>query len=650
MTSSSSQSGRHRVPTRIGREGSVARLSSASGRRLASAPTHVAPPAAVPASRVSARSSLPTAMKVADRRRRATSTRFPATATILLLEDDDSDAFILRNYLEDAFEPGNIRRARSISEGRELLSQQFASVILVDLSLTDSRGLDTLTQVRLAAPESAIIVYSGVDDESVTTDAARAGAQDYLIKGEVSAQALRRSIRYALQTKRSERRLAYLAYHDQLTGLANRVLFRERTSRSMASVDREAGSLALLLVDLDGFKKVNDTYGHEAGDTLLVEISKRLVDAARTTDVVARLGGDEFAIVVCGNARIEDVLLVAERIQQVARQPVTYRNQTLAVGCSIGVAFYPDHGPTLDDVVRRADIALYRAKAASREKIQLFDAQAHRDALEDRNYRAALRAALNNREFVVHYQPQWDLTSCQMVGVEALLRWRHPQKSIILPSQFVPLLEEMELISSVGAWVFESACRQAQRWRLAIKRDFRLAVNVAAQQIKPELCQVLRDVLAATEFPPELLEIEITETATLDDVGEVKGVLATVRSLGVRVAIDDFGVGYAGLRHLREFPVDALKIDRSFLSDVTRSTADACIVANVISLAHSLGLEVVAEGIENLDQLNFIRSHRCNIAQGFLLSRPQCVEDISHWMTKSGWQFPTPDAFRSNIT
>lgn len=426
---------------------------------------------------------------------------------------------------------------------------------------------------------------------------------------------------------RFEAELEFQAKHDTLTGLANRNLLRERLTHAIDDANRNGLPVWVLFVDLDRFKFINDTLGHEAGDVLLKTLAMRLQSVARDADTVARLGGDEFVLVLPEYTDDGPGLAVLQKIMDAVAQPLVLEQHEFFLTCSIGVAVYPNDGLTAEILTKHADIAMYRAKETGRNTFQFYTSSMNERTLDRLSIEADLRHALERHELALHYQPQIDAISGQIVGMEALIRWNHPLHGMIAPARFIGLAEEMGLIIPIGAWVITQACMQTKAWQQAGLGDLRVAVNLSARQFtQKDLVQAIADVLHATGLEPRFLELELTESMVMNDVDSAITILRNLKGLGVHIAIDDFGTGYSSLSYLRRFPIDVLKIDQSFVNDLMVDADDAAIVVSIISLAHSLRLKVIAEGVENMDQLAFLRSHGCDQMQGYYFSKPISAE------------------------
>lgn len=423
--------------------------------------------------------------------------------------------------------------------------------------------------------------------------------------------------------KRYEAELEFQANRDVLTGLVNRNTLRNELTQAITYAARYHRSLWVVFVDLDRFKFVNDTLGHKAGDLLLKTVAGRLRGAVRDTDTVARLGSDEFVIVMSDytDAGLDTRRL--RRIQEAIAAPMTIEGHTFFPTCSLGVAAYPEDGSDAETLVKYADIAMFRAKQSGRDDYQFYTPAMNEQALERLRIEGDLRSALERNEFLLHYQPKVDLASGLIVGMEALIRWNHPELGMVSPLRFISLAEETGLILPIGSWVIRTACQQAKAWQDAGWGNLRVAVNLSVRQfVQKDLVSSIASVLRQTGLPADSLELELTESLVMTDVDQAINILRQLKDLGVHLSIDDFGTGYSSLSYLKRFPIDVLKIDQSFVRDITLDVDDAAITASIISLAHSLKLHVIAEGVETVEQLDYLRLHGCDAMQGYLFSPP----------------------------
>ncbi|WP_043743581.1 EAL domain-containing protein [Paramagnetospirillum magneticum] len=436
------------------------------------------------------------------------------------------------------------------------------------------------------------------------------------------------------ERKKTEERIKNLAYFDVLTALPNRRLFTDRLQIAIANAHRHGQQLAIMFLDLDLFKRINDSLGHGVGDQVLVETAARISHCVREGDTVARLGGDEFTVLLPELDHLEDVAKLAERVIAHVKQPFLVDDNELYVTTSIGIAVYPEDGTTVEALIKNADTAMYRAKDLGRNSYQLYTAAMNARSFERLTMESSLRHALTREEFRLVYQVKVDSEDGRMSGVEALVRWHHPEMGLVSPVDFIPLAEAMGVISDIGEWVLRTACRQCKHWMDLGLPPVRIAVNVSAQQfVETDVPEVVARALRETGLPPQYLELELTETVLMQRVDEVVAVLKSLRAMGVRISIDDFGTGYSSLSYLKRMPIDALKVDRSFVNDIfdgqSKVTEDGAeIVSTIINLAHNLKLKAIAEGVETPEQAEFLRSKGCDEVQGYLISRPVSGEDL----------------------
>jgi diguanylate cyclase (GGDEF)-like protein/PAS domain S-box-containing protein len=443
------------------------------------------------------------------------------------------------------------------------------------------------------------------------------------------------------ERKQAEQRIRRLALYDTLTELPNRQFFKEQLGHSLGHADRLGQKVAVVVLDLDRFKRINETWGHSVGDQLLIAVSTRLTRSVRSADYVtrsdsgplagnlARLGGDEFTIQVTGIAQAADVAKVARRIMSVLAQPFDVAGQEIVITASAGIAVYPDDGRDVDALLKNADSAMYHAKNRGKDNYQFFSPSMNASSLNKLTLENQLRKAVDRGELVLHYQPKVDAASWHIAGVEALLRWRHPDKGLISPAEFIPLAEETGLIVPIGDWVLAEAARQAAAWRAAGLPLFSIAVNMASPSFaQKDFVAKVAAVLAQARLERGAIEIELTESVLMQDLESARGTLRALKDEGVCLSVDDFGTGYSSLAYLKRFPIDSLKIDRSFVRDVIDNAEDASITGAIIALGKSLGLAVVAEGVETEAQAAFLRERGCTLMQGYLFSRPVPAEDI----------------------
>ncbi|QBE62067.1 bifunctional diguanylate cyclase/phosphodiesterase [Pseudoduganella lutea] len=551
---------------------------------------------------------------------------------LLALSSDwywEQDANFCFTYLADGFfDKAHVQRKQYLGRTRWQIRPDF---------LESTAGRDHLALLQARQPFAGL-EHEITGDDGVTRWFQSTGEPVYDAQGDF--RGYRGTGSEITERKLTEQRIRHIAHHDALTGLPNRILLQDRLAQAVAYANRGGRRMWVLLIDLDRFKFVNDTLGHKAGDHLLRTIAGRLRAAVRETDTVARLSGDEFVAILSEHADEALAPEIIDRIMAALAQPMTLDGKEFCVTCSIGVASYPADGTPADHLIEHADIAMYAAKKLGRNRWQFYHGAMNEETRERLRIEGALRNALERGEFVLHYQPQVDLASGRIVGMEALLRWQHPELGMVPPQRFIGLAEETGLIVPIGAWVLRTACAQAKAWNDAWAPGglppLRVAVNLSARQFaQPDLVPSIAQVLADTGLPAACLDLELTESLFVDDVAQAVEVLHQLKALGVALSIDDFGTGYSSFSYLRRFPIDVLKIDRSFVADIASDADEAAIVVSIIALARNLKLRVIAEGVESLAQLEFLRAHGCDEMQGYYFSRPLPAEEFER-MIQSG--------------
>jgi diguanylate cyclase len=580
-------------------------------------------------------------------------------AKILIVDDDETErALAGAGFANDGLE---VLEASSGAEALSLFREHGPQIVMLDVLMPGMDGYATCAEIRRRAggTDVLILVATSLDDTESIERAYGAGATDFISKP-FHLGILRHRVRALLRAQREretvQQEIAHMAFHDELTGLPNRAFLKQMLPYVVEQARRRERVGAVLSIDLDGFKRVNDTLGHAAGDCLLREVATRLESCLRGSDCVsrgelagspadaiARFGGDEFVVVLSDLASTDDAALVADRIVRVLTQPfemvlaevdgVGLGAQELHVNCSIGIAPFPSAEDDSDRLLSNADAAMYDAKKSGGGKFQYYCAEMSRKAQDALELETNLRRALERGEFELYYQPKVRCTTGVVEGVEALLRWRRPGVGLVSPLDFIPLAEKTGLIVPIGAWVIRTACTQAKIWAEEGFADLSVAVNISSRQFRNrELLDLIRSSLSDAGIPGSRLEVEITEGSLMEDAKHAASVLNELRALGIKVAIDDFGTGYSSLSYLRLLPVDTIKVDRSFVRDVTVNQDSAAIAAAIVAMSHSLRLECVAEGVETQEQVDFLMRHGCPVVQGFLFSKPLPVAELGAWL------------------
>jgi len=561
---------------------------------------------------------------------------------VLLVAGASEDARTLRELLDRSRAMAfSVAHTAQIGEALARPETRDSDVLLLVLGGTESPDLPTLVQAHLGAPLVPIVVVSGADDESLAIRALQHGARGYLLWDELTPRLLVSTIAAALESHRTilqlrnaRERARHLATHDPLTGLANRSLFLDRLSQAVSTGRRGRHKHAVLSLDVDSFKSINDSLGRAVGDGLLRAIARRLTSCLRETDTAARLSGDEFLVLLTNLSNELDAATVARKLLAELSEPIQFHRQSTTLRCSVGISTFPRDAADPEELLKKADTALYHAKDRGGNRFEFFTddmnaAIQHRVAIEDR-----LRTALEEDQLVLHYQPQFDLTRGRIIGAEALLRWQHPELGLVAPSHFLPVAEETGLIVPIGDWVLRTACTQNAEWNRMGHGGLRVSVNVSSHQfLEPGLAEVVSNALEQSGLPPVSLELEITESSLLRDVEVTVNTLRRLKDLGVRLAIDDFGTGYSSLAYLKRLPIDVLKIDQSFVRTLTTDPADATITEMIVQLAGGLNLTTIAEGVETLEQLLLLGSYGCSRMQGYLFGKPAPPEIFVNWLS-----------------
>jgi diguanylate cyclase len=582
-------------------------------------------------------------------------------ARILIADDNPSVRDVLRLLLEENFDCTEVSSAE---EALELLRKETFQLVLSDITMGGMSGLDMVPYALQLAPDAIVIMISGEQTVESAINAMRVGAFDYITKPfdlrHVEA-AVHRALnhqelilskrRYELYLeellKERTDQVNRLSFFDSLTGLPNRTLFEDRLAQAIHSAHRNKEVLCVMLVDVDRFKTINDTLGPVIGDELLHAVATRLQVCFTENETVARIGSNEFAVLLPNNGP-EHMHKTWQDVSECFNQSFNCGGRECYVTASTGMSFYPLDGLDAHDLIKNAGAALFRVKKEGGNSYQFYTSEMSHQAIRRLSLESSLRGAVDRGEFTVFYQPQVRLNTMQMVGVEALLRWNHPEHGMISPLEFIPLLEETGMILPVGEWVLTTACLQARQWQNSGYGSIKVAVNLSPRQFRQaELAEIVSEALLKAELEPTLLELELTESSVMSDPEETVRILERLKGMNVGIAIDDFGTGYSSLSYLRNFPITTLKIDKSFMAGCGVGTAEGAIVKAIVALARSLEMQVKAEGVETVEQLDFLRTLGCDEIQGYLFSRPVPAESIIKVLQRRGniGRLNQPDMF-----
>lgn len=589
-------------------------------------------------------------------------TAFKKNRRVLIIDDDQHVRGLLLNVLSDNYD---CSEAESAEQALIALAESQFDLVISDIHMAGMSGLELVPRVHAIAPDCVVLMVSGENSIETAIAAMHAGAFDYIMKPfnmpHLEA-AVERALKQAvlLQEKQIYKdrieglllqrtaEVDRLAYYDTLTDLPNRSLFEDRLAQALAVGQRANQSLAILFVALDQLKKVNDTLGHSFGDLLLKEIAARLRPCVTEGDTVARFGGDEFAILLTTIGGTKNVLDILGAIREVLKPSFDLDGQELFGTASVGVSFFPLDGQDTQSLLKNAASALYRAKRAGGDNYQFYTADMHATASKRLALETSLRQAIDNEELLLHYQPRVLLDSMEITGVEALVRWRHPSLGIISPVDFIPLAEETGLILPIGEWVLREACHQNYLWQEQGFPRMRVGVNISALQLqRQDFAELVVKILDETKLAPQCLELELTESSIMSNAKASIDVLTKLQTMGVMISIDDFGTGFSSLSYLKRFPIDTLKIDQSFVRDVSTNQDDAALVMAIITLAHNLRLRVVAEGVETEEQWRFLHLLKCDEIQGFFFSEPLPPDALEQLLVWRKGRHVGPEALRA---
>ena len=547
--------------------------------------------------------------------------KYEERPVVVLADDDPSIRLMVRHVLES--EDFDIVEASDGLEAIRAVEKHHPALILLDAVMPGIDGFTTCQQIKdKGHTDIPVMMITGLDDDASVERAYEVGAIDFITKP-IKWAVLKHRVKSVVAKVIAERKVQLLAYRDTLTDLPNRLLFADRLEQAVIRADRSRTSMALMLIDIDDFKLVNDSFGHDAGDKLIKAVGHLISRSLRRADTIARLGGDEFAVIIEGIESPEDAISIADNLTTILEHNVRLDDQETYTSASIGIAVYPEDGKDPRTLLKNADTAMFRAKENGRHCFQFYKPEMSVSAMERLDLENSLKAAFENDEFSLHYQPVIDIHKNEVVGVEALLRWMHPDKGMIQPSDFVGVIEDSGLITAIGEWVVNSASKQVRAWIDAGLKDQNVSINLSARQFREQNIPALfTQAIAENGIEGSALSVEITERTLIDNIGEVESALKKLRDMGVKVMLDDFGTGYASLAYLKEFPVDVVKIDRAFIAGIPDNREDCAIVDAIAGLTRGLNLTLLAEGVENERQLDKLKSIGCVYAQGFYWSKP----------------------------
>ncbi len=563
-----------------------------------------------------------------------------ASLRVLLVEDSEDEALLLMNELKRAAIGVVCKRVDSAETLNAALNEADWDLVISDHHMPGFGSEEAYELVRRCGREIPFIIYSGQIAETVALSAMANGVHDFVEKGNVRRllPVIRRELKMVEQTRarvRAENRLHRVVNYDQLTGLPNRQLFYAQADRLLA--DCGGHGAALLFIDVDRFMRINNTFGYAVGDLLVRQVGARLENVVSPRGIVTRMGQDDFALLDCCATTEEEARLLATRVMEAFAQPFKVEAREFFLTLSIGVCRYPEDGPDVARLLVNAENAMFLAKRNGRNNCQIYVRELNSASAERLEMETALRHAVRNGELVLHYQPSVHLPAGRIAAVEALVRWVHPERGMIAPDKFIPLADETGIITELGAWVLLEACAQTRRWHEAGFEGLKVSVNVSAVQFRQDdLVQLVEAVLGRTGLPASCLDLEITETVLMQDADATIATLRELKAMGVSISVDDFGTGYSSLAYLQRFPIDTLKIDKSFMRDITGEGQNAAIVRTVIALAKSLGLESIAEGVETLEQVEFLRAAGCDRLQGYYFSRPLPAPALLEFLRAAG--------------
>ncbi|HHJ34282.1 MAG TPA: GGDEF domain-containing response regulator [Gammaproteobacteria bacterium] len=546
--------------------------------------------------------------------------KYEERPVVVLADDDPSIRLMVRHVLES--EDFDIVEAADGLEAIKAVEKHHPALILLDAVMPGIDGFTTCQQIKdKGHTDIPVMMITGLDDDASVERAYEVGAIDFITKP-IKWAVLKHRVKSVVAKVIAERKVQLLAYRDTLTDLPNRLLFADRLEQAVIRSERSRTSMALMLVDIDDFKLVNDSFGHDAGDKLIKAVGQLISRSLRRADTIARLGGDEFAVIIEGIDSPEDAISIADNLTTILEHNVRLDDQETYTSASIGIAVYPDDGKDARTLLKNADTAMFRAKESGRHCFQFYKPEMSVSAMERLDLENSLKAAFENDEFLVHYQPVVDIHKNEIVSVEALLRWQHPDKGMIHPSDFVSAIEDSGLIVALGEWLIGTACKQIRVWQDAGLKNQHVSINLAPRQFKEQdLVSLFTQAITESGIEASALSVEVTERTLIDNIGEVEVTLKKLRDMGIQVMLDDFGTGYASLAYLKEFPVDVVKIDRAFIAGIPDNPEDSAVIDAIAGLTRGLKLQLLAEGVENERQLDVLKSIGCQYGQGYYWSK-----------------------------
>jgi diguanylate cyclase (GGDEF)-like protein len=546
---------------------------------------------------------------------------------IVIADDHEPSRRIIRRFLEPLDQITIVGEAGSGEELIRAVADNEPNLVLVDINMPKMNGIQAIKECLSLNPGLKVIFITGHNEYAV--EAFDVSAVDYIVKPiekhrlEVAIEKAKTIIMMNFELNEALHQKEYMASHDVLSGLPNRKHFEDKLTSALVLAKKSNYMVALLFLDLDRFKTINESMGHAVGDLLLQQVAERLQRCVRDKDIISRQGGDEFTILLNRISHRNDVVKAVERLFHSVKQPFHINGHEINAAVSMGIALYPNDGETGDNLIKQAETAMYQAKQIGRNNYAFYTPEMDEKISKQLRIESALRKAIERDELLLYYQPQVNIENLQIVGMEALIRWDHPEWGLISPIDFIPLAEETGLILPIGEWVLRTACRQAKTWQNVGYPRLKLSVNLSLLQFQQEnLVQVVTDIVEETNFDPSLLELEITESIALDNEQQVIDKLNELRKLNIKIAIDDFGTGYSSLSYLKKFPINTLKIDKVFVREIMSDSEGESLIAAIISMAQTLKFNVIAEGVESEAQLSFLHDLKCNEAQGYLFGKP----------------------------